>query len=75
MDVIIAAARRLDQHEVPLKQFGVQFAQIGDDPEAAEALQELDDDLAAAHGIRVRVSRLFHTCERGCLTQVAVGYG
>jgi uncharacterized protein YegL len=50
--VIIAAARRLDQREVPLKKFGVQFVQIGDDPEAAEGLQELDDDLAGAHGIR-----------------------
>jgi len=53
MTVIITAARRLDQHEVPLKKFGVQFVQIGDDPEATESLQELDDDLAGAHGIRV----------------------
>lgn len=52
--MIIDAARRLDRNEVPLKRFGVQFAQIGDDFEATEALQELDDDLAAAHGIRVR---------------------
>ena len=59
-DVIVAAARRLDQREVPLKQFGVQFAQIGDDPEASEALQELDDDIAAAHGIRVHPLVLCH---------------
>ncbi|RDB26043.1 hypothetical protein Hypma_006139 [Hypsizygus marmoreus] len=51
-EVIINAARRLDRNQIPLKRFGVQFAQIGDDYEATEALQELDDDLAAAHGIR-----------------------
>lgn len=54
-NVIIAAARRLDRNNVPLKKFGIQFTQIGDDPEATEALQELDDDLAGAHGIRVCV--------------------
>jgi hypothetical protein len=50
--VLIACAKRLDKGDFPLSQVGVQFLQIGDDVEAREALQELDDGLAAAHGIR-----------------------
>ncbi|KAG8955522.1 hypothetical protein FRC03_011112 [Tulasnella sp. 419] len=50
--VIIAAARRLDQAKYPLSQVGIQFVQIGDDPTAKEALQQMDDELAAAHGVR-----------------------
>jgi hypothetical protein len=55
--VIIQAARRLDQSGVPIHQLGVQFAQIGDDEDATEALRELDDDLSDAYGIRVSSSR------------------
>ncbi|KAF9456826.1 hypothetical protein BDZ94DRAFT_1326699 [Collybia nuda] len=51
-DVIVEAARRLDHNNVPLKQFGIQFAQIGNDPEATEALRELDDDLSKTYQIR-----------------------
>ncbi|KAG9086575.1 hypothetical protein FRC07_013052 [Ceratobasidium sp. 392] len=51
-DVIVAAARRLDRGDFPLSQLGVQFVQIGNDPEAKAALEELDDDLGAKHGIR-----------------------
>ncbi|KAF9456827.1 hypothetical protein BDZ94DRAFT_1302285 [Collybia nuda] len=51
-DAIVEAARRLDHNNVPLKQFGIQFAQIGDDPEATEALRELDDDLSKTYQIR-----------------------
>ncbi|KAF8890635.1 hypothetical protein BD779DRAFT_239294 [Infundibulicybe gibba] len=51
-DVIVGAARRLERSGVPLNKFGIQFAQIGDDEEATEALRELDDDLAARYNIR-----------------------
>jgi len=51
--VIIEFARRLDAKNVPLRQLGIQFVQIGDDPDATEALKELDDDLGPTHGIRV----------------------
>jgi hypothetical protein len=50
--VIVGAARRLDQAGVPMRQIGVQFAQIGDDEDATEALRELDEGLADLHGIR-----------------------
>jgi len=54
-EVIINAARRLDQNGVPVNQLGIQFAQIGDDPDATEALDELDSGIAAINGIRVRL--------------------
>jgi hypothetical protein len=50
--VLIACAKRLDKGDFPLSQIGVQFLQIGNDIEAREALQELDDGLAQAHGVR-----------------------
>jgi hypothetical protein len=50
--VIVAAAKRLDKHEFPLNQLGIQFVQIGRDPEATQALAELDDDLAGTYGVR-----------------------
>ena len=51
--VILTVARRLDAQHFPLSQVGIQFVQIGNERGAAEALQELDDGLAAAHGVRV----------------------
>ncbi|KAI0289992.1 hypothetical protein BC826DRAFT_913861 [Russula brevipes] len=50
--VIIEFARRLDARNVPPRQLGIQFVQIGDDPGATEALKELDDQLGPTHGIR-----------------------
>ncbi|WVN86849.1 uncharacterized protein L203_102023 [Cryptococcus depauperatus CBS 7841] len=50
--VLLACAKRLDRGEYPLSQIGIQFLQIGNDSEAREALQELDDGLSAAHGVR-----------------------
>lgn len=50
--VIVTAARRLDARNFPISQVGIQFVQIGNDPKAAQALQELDDELATTHGIR-----------------------
>jgi len=43
---IIDAARKLDQLSAPAWQVGIQFFQVGNEPEAAEALRELDDELA-----------------------------
>jgi hypothetical protein len=51
--VIVEFARRLDVKNVPLRQLGIQFVQIGDDADAAEALKELDDQLGPDHGVRV----------------------
>jgi hypothetical protein len=52
-EVIIAAARRLDHQQARHGCFGVQFVQIGDDPDATEALREMDDDLPKLYGVRV----------------------
>ncbi|KAI0278680.1 hypothetical protein BGY98DRAFT_916678, partial [Russula aff. rugulosa BPL654] len=49
--VIVEIARRLDVRNVPLRQLGIQFAQIGDDANAAKALKELDDQLGPDHGV------------------------
>lgn len=43
----------MDVKNVPLGQFGIQFVQIGDDPDATEALKELDERLGPANGVRV----------------------
>ncbi|OCF43858.1 hypothetical protein I317_02301 [Kwoniella heveanensis CBS 569] len=61
--VLIACAKRLDKGEYPLSQVGVQFLQIGDDVEAREALQELDDGLSSAHGVRDIVDTVLYTGE------------
>lgn len=50
--VIVEFARRLDVKNIPLRQLGIQFVQIGDDPDATAALKELDDDLGPTHGVR-----------------------
>jgi len=50
--VIVAAARRLDAHNFPLTQVGIQFVQIGDNPEATAFLNELDNGLSQTYGIR-----------------------
>jgi hypothetical protein len=54
--VIIEAARRLDRSGIALNRLGIQFAQIGDDEDATEALKELDDDIAAEYGVRVSLA-------------------
>jgi uncharacterized protein YegL len=43
---LIQAAKKLDKLEAPACQVGVQFFQVGSDPEATRYLKELDDDLA-----------------------------
>jgi hypothetical protein len=50
--VIVECARRLDRKKVPLRQLGIQFVQIGDDPDATEALEDLDDQLGPENGVR-----------------------
>ncbi|KAL2759638.1 hypothetical protein ACRALDRAFT_2023788 [Sodiomyces alcalophilus JCM 7366] len=44
--VLISAAKKLDKLEAPPYQVGVQFFQVGNEPGAREALQELDDGLS-----------------------------
>jgi len=50
--VIVKAARKLDQYDAEPWQIGIQFFQVGREPEAAEDLRELDDALSGEHGIR-----------------------
>ena len=50
--VIVKAARKLDQWDAEPWQVGIQFFQVGCEPEAAEDLRELDDALSSEHGIR-----------------------
>lgn len=50
--VIVATAQRLDRGNFPLSQVGIQFVQVGDDAEAREALQELDDAVQGQHACR-----------------------
>ncbi|KAK4207453.1 collagen alpha-5 chain [Rhypophila decipiens] len=51
--VIVSIAKKLDKLEAPPYQVGIQFFQVGKEPGAAEALKELDDNLAEQHdGIR-----------------------
>lgn len=51
-EVIINAARRLDHSGVPDNKLGIQFAQIGNDEDATDALRELDEGIADINGIR-----------------------
>ncbi|KAK6540046.1 hypothetical protein TWF694_008877 [Orbilia ellipsospora] len=50
--VIVKYARRLDKLDADLTQVGIQFFQIGNDPEATEALRELDDELGNMKDVR-----------------------
>jgi hypothetical protein len=44
--VLISAAKKLDKFDAPPFQVGVQFFQVGNEPGAKEALEELDDELS-----------------------------
>jgi von Willebrand factor type A domain len=50
--IIVQAAKKLDAWGAEPWQVGIQFFQVGHEPEAAEDLQELDDALSGAHDIR-----------------------
>ena len=43
--VIVNAAKKLDKLDAPSWQIGIQFFQVGNEPGAAEALSELDDEI------------------------------
>lgn len=51
-DVVVSAARMLDDLRAPLHQVGIQFVQIGNEEGAREALEELDNKLQERHLIR-----------------------
>ncbi|KAI1417979.1 hypothetical protein F5Y13DRAFT_34089 [Hypoxylon sp. FL1857] len=51
-EIIAQAARRLDELQAPPHQIGIQFFQVGRDPTATQALQELDDELCRRESIR-----------------------
>jgi uncharacterized protein YegL len=48
--VIISAAKKLDKLEAPAWQVGIQFFQVGNEPEAKAHLKQLDDDLKDISG-------------------------
>jgi uncharacterized protein YegL len=50
--VIVSAARKLDGMSAESWQVGIQFFQVGREPEAAEMLTELDDALSGEYHIR-----------------------
>ncbi|TFK55409.1 hypothetical protein OE88DRAFT_1651714 [Heliocybe sulcata] len=72
---IVDAARRLDARHFPLNQVGIQFVQIGNFRQATRFLDELDDTLSAANGVRDMVDTTPYkgelTVER--LTKILLG--
>jgi len=74
--VIMTAARRLDKNNFPLSQVGIQFVQIGTDPEATEALRQLDDELSGKHDVRDMVDTTPYTGQQltaDVLTKILLG--
>ena len=64
--VIIDAAKKLFKWEAPAWQVGIQFFQVGRESGAAEALKELDDDLANEKDVRDMVDTVsWHTMKNG----------
>ena len=63
--VIVNAAKKLDAYGAEPWQVGIQFFQVGREPEAAEDLQELDDALSGAHGVRDMVDTVPWTGDDG----------
>jgi uncharacterized protein YegL len=47
---IISAAKKLDKLDAPPWQIGIQFFQVGNEPEARQHLKDLDDNLAEMAG-------------------------
>lgn len=45
--VLLSAAKKLDKLDAPPFQVGVQFFQVGNEPGAKEALEELDDEISS----------------------------
>lgn len=50
--VVVRAAKKLDELDAEPWQVGIQFFQVGNEPEAAEDLRDLDDALADQRGVR-----------------------
>ncbi|KAI1608593.1 hypothetical protein EDD36DRAFT_104360 [Exophiala viscosa] len=63
--VIVNAAKKLDKFGAEPWQVGVQFFQVGREPEAAENLRELDDSLSEQYQIRDMVDTVPWNGEEG----------
>ena len=63
--VIVAAAKKLDKYDAVAWQMGIQFFQVGREPEAAEDLRDLDDSLSGTHGVRDMVDTVPWTGDEG----------
>jgi hypothetical protein len=63
--IIVQAAKKLDLWGCEPWQVGIQFFQVGCEPEAAEELQDLDDALSEQHGIRDMVDTVPWSGEDG----------
>ena len=70
--VIVQAARKLDAWGAEPWQVGIQFFQVGREPDAAEDLQDLDDALSTTHDIRDIVDTVPWTGDDG---QILTGAG
>ena len=70
--VIVQAAKKLDAWSAEPWQVGIQFFQVGREPEAAEDLRDLDDALSSEHGIRDMVDTVPWTGDDG---QILTGDG
>ncbi len=68
---IIQAAKKLDAWGAEPWQVGIQFFQVGREPDAAEDLQELDDALSVAHNIRDIVDTVPWTGDDGQVLSAA----
>jgi len=64
-DTLVHIAGQLDKMNAPKSQVGIQFLQVGDDPEATEYLDRLDNDLKTKHNIR-DVSYLLNAITLSC---------
>lgn len=63
--VIVSAARKLDSMNADQWQVGVQFFQVGREPEARDMLRELDDALSGEYHIRDMVDTVPWSGEAG----------
>lgn len=52
INTILNVGSRLEEQNHPLNQIGIQFIQIGDNPEATQFLKHLDDDLVKSYRIK-----------------------
>lgn len=73
MDIAIAQfASGLDIYRFPLSQVGIQFMQVGDDPDILLDLKMLNEELKNSHDIRVSS---WHIVPRRSLMSSDIGYG